>query len=68
VATQSSAPTPTSKPALCGAIPSGTTGTVLFFSDLTDRCAAIGNYDDAEVAGTHATNGYLVRVKTGPGL
>jgi hypothetical protein len=67
VATQSSAPTPTSNPALCGAIPSGTTGTVLFFSDLTDRCAAIGNYDDADRAATHATNGYLVRVKTGPG-
>ena len=68
MATQSSGPTPTPNPALCGAIPSGTTGTVLFFSDLTDRCAALGNYEDADVAATHATNGYLVRLKIGPGL
>ena len=65
-ATQSSVPTPTSNPALCGAIPSGTTGTVLFFSDLTNRCAAIGNQDDGDSAGTHGTNGYLVRVRIGP--
>jgi hypothetical protein len=69
VATQSTAPTGTSQPpGLCGVIPSGTTGTPIYFSDLTDRCPAIGNLDDPDRAGNHGTNGYLVRLKTGPGI
>lgn len=66
--TQSSAPTVATNPGgICGTVPSGTTGTVLFFSDLTAKCAAIGTRDDASAA-THGEKGYLVRVKSGPAV
>lgn len=68
-ATQSSAPTVATNPGgICGTVPSGTTGTVLFFSDLTAKCAAIGTVDDASNAATHGDKGYLVRVKSGPAV
>ncbi len=68
-ATPSSAPTVATNPAgICGTVPSGTTGTVLFFSDLTTRCPAIGNVDDADRAATQGENGYRVRLKSGPGI
>jgi len=68
-ATHSTTPTATAQsPGICGAVPGGTTARVLFSSDLTDRCPAIGNFDDADRAATHGPNGYLVRLKGGPGL
>ena len=69
VATQSAVTTPTGQlRGICGTLPSGTTGTVLFFSDLTDRCPGLGNLNEDDRAATHGTNGYLVRLKGGPGL
>jgi hypothetical protein len=53
---------------ICGTVPSGTTGTVLFLSDLTAKCAAIGNEDTGDRTLTHAENGYRVRLKVGPGV
>jgi hypothetical protein len=67
-ATQSAATATAQRPGLCGVIPSATTGKPIFFSDLTDRCPAIGNFDDPDRAATHAPGGYLVRLKGGPGL
>ncbi len=74
-ASQSIAATPTSgttaapnPSGICGTVPSGTAGTVLFFSDLTAKCAAIGNEDNADRSLTHAENGYRVHLKTGPGI
>ncbi len=74
-ASQSIAATPTSgttaapnPSGICGTVPSGTAGTVLFFSDLTAKCAAIGNEDNADRTLTHAESGYRVRLKVGPGV
>jgi hypothetical protein len=60
------AATPTPDPSRCGATPTGTTGTLLLYSDLTDRCPAIGSGEDSQSRGTHTANGFLVILKGGP--
>lgn len=61
-----SAATATPDPNRCGATPTGTTGTLLFYSDLTDRCPAIANREGSQFRNTHTPNGLLVILKGGP--
>jgi hypothetical protein len=48
--------------------PSAASGTILFASDLTERCKGLQNSSTSDLVASHGPDGYRVVLKVGPGV